>query len=74
MAKLTTNMSAEFVPEWNTTKFQGATNIAISDSFAMRLAASYEESDGWMENQLTKQRRAKHRGNISKSNVSLGVR
>ena len=46
------NMSVEFVPEWNTTKFQGATNISMSDSFAMRLAASYEESDGWIENQL----------------------
>tara|TARA_S200000501_G_C20850956_1_gene755629 strand:+ start:434 stop:2860 length:2427 start_codon:yes stop_codon:yes gene_type:complete len=46
------NFLLETVPEWNTTKFQGATNIPVSDTFAMRIAASVEETDGWTYNAL----------------------
>jgi len=40
----------EFVPEWNTKKFQGAMNIPVNDSFAMRLAYSNQSSDGYTKN------------------------
>ena len=38
----------EFVPDWNTKKFSGAMNIPFSDTFAMRIAAQKESSDGWV--------------------------
>ena len=44
------NWRMEFVPEWNTQKFMGAMNIPVSDSFAMRIAAQKETSDGWVYN------------------------
>ena len=47
-----TTWSIESVPEWNITKLQGAVSIPISDTFAMRIAASSEESDGWTYNCL----------------------
>ena len=36
--------------EFDTWKFQGATNIPINDSFAMRVAYSSESSDGYTKN------------------------
>ena len=33
-------------------KLQGAMNIPVNDTFAMRLAASIEDSDGWVTNQF----------------------
>ena len=44
------NWGMEFVPEWGTQKFNGAMNIPVSDSFAMRIAAQKEMSDGWVTN------------------------
>lgn len=46
------NWSMEYVPEWSTKKLQGAMNIPVNDTFAMRLAASIEDSDGWVTNQF----------------------
>ena len=47
-----TTWSIESVPEWNTTKLQGAVSVPVSDTFAMRIAATHEESDGWTYNAL----------------------
>ena len=47
-----TTWSMESVPEWSTMKLSGATNIPFSDTFAMRIAASHETSDGWTYNAL----------------------
>jgi outer membrane receptor protein involved in Fe transport len=44
------NWGIEYVPEWNTRKYNGAMNIPISDSFAMRIAFQKEMSDGWVTN------------------------
>ena len=44
------NWRMEFVPDWNTKKFSGAMNIPFSDTFAMRIAAQKESSDGWVYN------------------------
>ena len=44
--------SIESVPEWNTTKLEYGHSIPVSDSFAMRIAASHEDSDGWTYNAL----------------------
>ena len=44
------NWGVEYVPEWNTKKYNGAMNIPISDSFAMRIAVQKEMSDGWVTN------------------------
>ena len=44
------NWGMEFVPEWGTQKYNGAMNIPVSDSFAMRIAAQKEMSDGWVTN------------------------
>ncbi|MEL1233067.1 MAG: TonB-dependent receptor plug domain-containing protein, partial [Candidatus Neomarinimicrobiota bacterium] len=44
------NWGIEYVPEWNTKKYNGAMNIPISDSFAMRIAVQKEMSDGWVTN------------------------
>ena len=49
------HMQIETVPEWGTIKLQAASNFAISDTFAMRLAATIEESDGWTYNALLKE-------------------
>ena len=46
------NWSMEYVPEWSTKKFQGGMNIPVNDTFAMRLAASIEDSDGWVTNEF----------------------
>ena len=47
--------SIETVPEWNTIKVQAASSFPVSDTFAMRLAATVEESDGWTYNALLKE-------------------
>ncbi|MFL2725090.1 MAG: TonB-dependent receptor [Gammaproteobacteria bacterium] len=47
--------SIETVPEWNTIKVQAASSFPVSDTFAMRLAATVEESDGWTYNDLLKE-------------------
>jgi len=47
--------SIETVPEWNTIKVQAASSFSVSDTFAMRLAATVEESDGWTYNALLKE-------------------
>lgn len=44
------NWGIEYVPEWNTRKYNGALNIPVSDSFAMRIALQKEMSDGWVTN------------------------
>ena len=44
------NWGIEYVPEWNTKKYNGAMNIPVSDSFAMRIAVQKEMSDGWVTN------------------------
>ena len=44
------NWGVEYVPEWNTKKYNGAMNIPVSDSFAMRIAVQKEMSDGWVTN------------------------
>ena len=44
--------SIETVPEWNTIKVQAASSFPVSDTFAMRIAATAEESDGWTYNAL----------------------
>jgi outer membrane receptor protein involved in Fe transport len=44
------NWGIEYVPEWNTRKYNGAMNIPVSDSFAMRIAVQKEMSDGWVTN------------------------
>ena len=45
--------SLETVPEWNTTKRSMASNIPINDNFAMRVAYSSDQSDGWVTNGST---------------------
>ena len=45
--------SIETVPEWNTTKRSMASNIPINDNFAMRVAYSSDQSDGWVTNGST---------------------
>ena len=45
--------SIESVPEWATLKLQGASSFQLSDSMAIRLAATHEVSDGWTYNALT---------------------
>ena len=47
--------SIETVPEWNTIKVQAASSFPVSDTFAMRIAATAEESDGWTYNALLKE-------------------
>ena len=47
--------SIEAVPEWNTIKVQAASSFPVSDTFAMRIAATAEESDGWTYNALLKE-------------------
>ena len=47
-----TTWSIESVPEWSTLKLSGAVSIPVSDNFAMRIAATHEESDGWTYNAL----------------------
>ena len=44
------NWGIEYVPEWNTKKYNGAMSIPVSDSFAMRIAVQKEMSDGWVTN------------------------
>jgi len=44
------NWGVEYVPEWSTKKYNGAMNIPVSDSFAMRIAVQKEMSDGWVTN------------------------
>ncbi len=45
--------SLETVPEWNTTKTSMASNIPVNDNFAMRVAYSSDQSDGWVTNGFT---------------------
>ena len=42
---------AEYVPEWNTQRYEGFLNAALSDTFGIRLAGLYTESDGWVDNE-----------------------
>ena len=58
--------SIESVPEWATLKLQGASSFQLSDSMAMRLAATHEVSDGWTYNAL--------KGNDGPSSDSTAVR
>ncbi len=43
-------ISHEIVPDWSTSKINMATNIPVSDNFAMRVALSSNNSDGWVDN------------------------
>jgi len=46
-------ISQELVNDWTTNKFNMATNIPVNDSFAIRVALSSSESDGWVNNSFT---------------------
>ena len=46
-------ISQELVNDWTTNKFNMATNIPVNDSFAIRVALSSSESDGWVNNLFT---------------------
>jgi len=45
--------SHEVVPDWSSYKTSMATNIPVNDNFAMRIALSTTESDGWVNNVFT---------------------
>ena len=46
-------ISQEFVKDWSTSKINMATNIPVNDNFAVRVALSSTESDGWVDNLYT---------------------
>lgn len=46
-------ISQEFVNDWSTNKINMATNIPVNDNFAVRVALSSAESDGWVDNAFT---------------------
>ena len=43
-------ISQELVNDWSTNKINMASNIPVNDNFAIRLALSSNESDGWVYN------------------------
>jgi outer membrane receptor protein involved in Fe transport len=46
-------ISQELVNDWSTNKINMATNIPVNDNFAVRVALSSSESDGWVNNAFT---------------------
>jgi outer membrane receptor protein involved in Fe transport len=46
-------ISQELVNDWSTNKLNMATNIPVNDNFAVRVALSSSESDGWVNNAFT---------------------
>ena len=50
---LDAHISHEFVPDWSSRKTSMATNIPINENFAMRIALSSTNSDGWVDNAFT---------------------
>ena len=46
-------ISQELVNDWSTNKLNMATNIPVNDNFAIRVALSSNESDGWVDNAFT---------------------
>ena len=46
-------ISQEIVPDWSTSKINMATNIPVNDNFAVRVALSSNNSDGWVDNAFT---------------------
>ena len=52
-------ISQELVNDWSTNKLNMATNIPVSDNFAIRVALSSNESDGWVDNAFTNEKEPK---------------
>tara|TARA_B110000977_G_scaffold194064_1_gene270056 strand:+ start:4294 stop:6786 length:2493 start_codon:yes stop_codon:yes gene_type:complete len=46
-------ISHEVVPDWSSHKTTIATNVPLNDNFAMRIALSSTNSDGWVDNAYT---------------------